>query len=634
MDKSVWRRGVGPRALTAMVAAGVGLASGVAAAREPGRASASALLAVDQNRATVIERIVAQWGEPLAQSSAALGAEPLRAMLEGLRADHLLAASLAGTLDGLRNALATAATSTAAVRDNLVRAKALGDPSNDLVYTPINPCRIVDTRTGGGGLLGNNDVRDWNVVRPGGNFVDQGGENSDCAIPAGPAAVLANLVATGSSQPGVLFASAFNQPAPTASTLNYAGGQTIANAVIVPIAIGQAKELHVFVSTGTHVVVDVLGYFRAPDGSGGQFFKQGGNAFGTTATLGTTDDNALEIEVDNQRVMRYQPNATSPNIVGGHPNNSVSDADYAQTVAGGGSAGSDCYDPATGTFTGSCANHTTSSLATVGGGIANAASGSWSTVVGGSANRASGNYATVAGGHRNFATGDLSFAAGHSAHADRTSCALFGLWSTFGQAFTCQNVSNLFRVGADHGFDVSYYSRLGEGGSRFVYIGDFYAGDTIRAWSGAHLTDGGAWTNASDRDVKENFAPIDAQDILERVRTLAVTQWNYRAEPGIRRIGPTGQDFHVAFGLGGDDKSISTVDASGVALAAIQGLHQRVQEKEARIVAQDERIAALEEALEELRRRVEAWTRTAERRQDKTAAGHPAAALPTRCCWQ
>src|SRR5204862_7198065 len=179
--------------------------------------------------------------------------------------------------------------SSAPVRDGLVHTKALGDTTDDLVYTPINPCRIVDTRLGAGGFLSANTARDWNASRPAGNFTDQGGSNTNCAIPASPAAVLANLAVTGSSQPGVVFASAFNTPDPVASVLNYAGGETIANAVIVPVAIGQAKELHIFVSSGTHVIVDVLGYFKAPSGAG-NYFVFGGNAFGTTATLGTTDN--------------------------------------------------------------------------------------------------------------------------------------------------------------------------------------------------------------------------------------------------------------------------------------------------------------------------------------------------------
>lgn len=107
--------------------------------------------------------------------------------------------------------------------------------------------------------------------------------------------------------------------------------------------------------------------------------------------------------------------------------------------------------------------------------------------------------------------------------------------------------------------------------------------------------------NVSDRNLKENFAPVDARDILARVAALPVTQWSYRNEPGVRRIGPVAQDFHAAFGLGSDDKTIATGDETGVALAAIQGLHQLVQEKDARI-------DALEQTIEELKAAVSALT--------------------------
>ena len=56
-------------------------------------------------------------------------------------------------------------------------------------------------------------------------------------------------------------------------------------------------------------------------------------------------------------------------------------------------------------------------------------------------------------------------------------------------------------------------------------------------------------------------------------------------------MGPMAQDFHAAFGLGVSDKLIDTIDPDGVALAAIQGLHALVQEKDAEI---DELRARLE----------------------------------------
>jgi trimeric autotransporter adhesin len=44
------------------------------------------------------------------------------------------------------------------------------------------------------------------------------------------------------------------------------------------------------------------------------------------------------------------------------------------------------------------------------------------------------------------------------------------------------------------------------------------------------------------------------------------------------------QDFAAAFGVGSDDRSIGTLDSSGVALAAIQALYEEVQELRKRVV--------------------------------------------------
>ena len=67
---------------------------------------------------------------------------------------------------------------------------------------------------------------------------------------------------------------------------------------------------------------------------------------------------------------------------------------------------------------------------------------------------------------------------------------------------------------------------------------------------------------------------------------MSIATWNWKSQDaGIRHMGPMAQDFYAAFGLGETDKGISTVDGQGVALAAIQGLYQVVQEKDASIEA-------------------------------------------------
>jgi len=85
----------------------------------------------------------------------------------------------------------------------------------------------------------------------------------------------------------------------------------------------------------------------------------------------------------------------------------------------------------------------------------------------------------------------------------------------------------------------------------------------------------------SDRNVKENFAPLNAQEVLEKVAALPLSRWNYKQDKSQEHLGPMAQDFHAAFNVGPDDKHIATVDADGVALAAIQGLNEKVEETRA-----------------------------------------------------
>ena len=116
----------------------------------------------------------------------------------------------------------------------------------------------------------------------------------------------------------------------------------------------------------------------------GNFFRQGGNSFGATAVLGTTGNDAVEINVNNQRALRIEPNATSPNIALGNQVNVAGGAGIAgATVAGGNSnTASGGYSSVGGGFN----NSATSSYAIIGGGTANFADAGWSTIAGGASN--------------------------------------------------------------------------------------------------------------------------------------------------------------------------------------------------------------------------------------------------------
>lgn len=82
----------------------------------------------------------------------------------------------------------------------------------------------------------------------------------------------------------------------------------------------------------------------------------------------------------------------------------------------------------------------------------------------------------------------------------------------------------------------------------------------------------------SDRNAKEQFKSVDTRDVLEKVARLPITEWSYKSQTDSRHLGPMAQDFHAAFGLGRDSQHITSVDADGIALAAIQGLNQKFEE--------------------------------------------------------
>jgi hypothetical protein len=336
-------------------------------------------------------------------------------------------------------------------------------------------------------------------------------------------------------------------------------------------------------------------------------FVNGGNAFGGQATLGTTDNNPLTVMVDGQQAMEVSPAVDpslgfNPNMINGPNINTVAGGVAGATIAGGGGC-----NPGTG---GSCSsaygNQVTLSFGTVGGGAGNKAgsydtvaggddnnaSGGYSTVAGGAANTASGPNSTVAGGHFNTASGNTSFAAGDAAHVTHDSSFVWSGWSKGGAPSFSANAA---WFGGEHGLGIDYYVQRGDGGgTRWVYIGDNFSGITFNTWTTAYLSDGGTCTNASDRALKADFTAVDAQAVLAKVAQLPIDEWRYKSEGGQRHLGPVAQDFYAAFGLGADDKHISTVDEGGVALAAIKGLNARVEEQQREIAELRERVQKAE----------------------------------------
>jgi hypothetical protein len=138
--------------------------------------------------------------------------------------------------------------------------------------------------------------------------------------------------------------------------------------------------------------------------------------------------------------------------------------------------------------------------------------------------------------------------------------------------------------------------------SGYVGIGNTSPGYLLVVGTGGAYCNGTTWVNGSDRNSKEDFAAVNPREVLAKVSALPITEWKYKAEAdGSKHLGPMAQDFHAAFGLNGpDDKHIATVDESGVALAAIQGLNQKVEEKDAEIQELKQSVAELKAMVEKL----------------------------------
>jgi Chaperone of endosialidase len=95
--------------------------------------------------------------------------------------------------------------------------------------------------------------------------------------------------------------------------------------------------------------------------------------------------------------------------------------------------------------------------------------------------------------------------------------------------------------------------------------------------NGAYLTISGTWTNASDRNKKENYVLLNSGDILSKIDSLPILRWNYKGEPAsVQHIGPIAQDFYKLFHVGNNNVSISTIDPAGVALIGVQALHKKI----------------------------------------------------------
>jgi hypothetical protein len=342
----------------------------------------------------------------------------------------------------------------------------------------------------------------------------------------------------------------------------------------------------------------------------------------------------------------YLNNASSnyATIAGGY-NNTASG--YVSTVGGGSvNRASGLYA----TIAGGLLNSASGASATVSGGGAGCGFG------GCAGNTASGDFATVPGGYGNWAAGYGSLAAGLYAQATHQNSFVWSdgyLQSSFSSTALGQFAVRAYggvllaadvRIGTaagdyhrltlgggnSDGFLYGAYVAFGDGihlgynyyadaagnphvlhsdgatsrlsvgyGTITLAIGDVGSAPTTQRLlaDATGVTVNGTFNNLSDRNAKQDFAPVNPSQILDKVVQLPVSEWSYKEDAATRHIGPVAQDFYSLFNIGTDNKHIAPMDEGGVALAAIQGLNQKVAEQ---LKAKDAQIQELRQKVERL----------------------------------
>ncbi|HEU4883567.1 MAG TPA: tail fiber domain-containing protein, partial [Longimicrobium sp.] len=129
--------------------------------------------------------------------------------------------------------------------------------------------------------------------------------------------------------------------------------------------------------------------------------------------------------------------------------------------------------------------------------------------------------------------------------------------------------------------------------------------------NGCNIAAGGASiTCASSITLKENFADVEGEDVLSRMRRIPVNTWNYIDEGRqSRHMGPFAEDFWREFGLGTEPLAIGHLDIDGVNFAAVKALDARTTEMQSRMdqqARQIEQLQADKAALEARIQRLEA----------------------------
>jgi Chaperone of endosialidase len=546
-----------------------------------------------------------------------------------LRVDQLVAASNAGKFDDVLDILDGQAKASnrpsalSSLQGGVAnQGKAIGDVNKDLAYTPLAPCRLFNTIAGQTSALG----------QLGGAFAPNSLRN---IVPAGacgiPATGVKDLFVTFTTLNNTVNSGGFLSMVQTGTPINTQvdifniGTQYSSGSAIVPT--GDAGQFDVYVAAANaHVIVDILGYFTNPTSGNITNSIAGGNVFAATNTNTAGFSTALRgasTSTTTGGIGVWGSHAAGGFGVYGQAGTGGYGV-YAQAGAGGYGVYANGPADGYGVFSSGKLGVATNSVLDFGSqtrqmiqlwggtdkyGIGVQSGTQYYRTDSNAFAGGTGGFAWFEGGTHSDTAFDAGTGGSVMMYLTRGPSLVIptesdqqiklrtgsGLQSGIGaQAFTAYMRTNggiAFYTGGVHNAN---QNDPGAGGSVLA---------TIQSGAGTATVTGNiralSFTATSDRASKTDFASVNAKSILAKVASLPISTWKYIAEQGmgVRHIGPVAQDFMKAFNVGYDDKSISSIDASGVALTAIKGLSEIVQEKDARISSLEKELAAIKKKL-------------------------------------
>jgi hypothetical protein len=431
-------------------------------------------------------------------------------------------------------------------------------------------------------------------------MIGGGRENTNQALFGTMAGGLQNTIQIGASG-STISGGETNQILVNARRSTISGGNLnrIGNNAIYSV-IGGGRTNRIGASANYTTIGGGLDNAVADNSESGTIAGGAGNEIGANsdyATVGGGDGNKIGLRSSFTVIAGGSSNEIGTNshhsVVGGGVFNVIGDSSWRAAIVGGENN-----------------QIVTNPFGAIGGGVDNVSSGFAATVPGGENNLAQGDF-SFAGSFRARALHEGTFVWADSENADFASSSInqFCIRARNGVGINRAPVATLHvqsprsttidntatfaapNIGPNvshihYGTNGDWYIRSARDSGKIVLqdfggnvgIGTATPGEKLHVVGNIFAT--GTITPNSDRNAKTDIQAVDSSEILERVAALPIGQWRFKTEEaGVKHVGPMAQDFHAAFGLGAQETAIATVDADGVALAAIQGLNRKLTDE-------------------------------------------------------